>query len=384
MQPFDSHTQTRIIFGEGQIDSLGQLAKSLQSQSALIVSDQGILDAGHHAKAEKSLSDAGIRCTSFHDFGENPTSAMIEQGVRKAAASQPDLLIGLGGGSSMDCCKGINFVYSCGGKIHDYHGTGKATAPLLPMIAIPTTAGTGSEAQSYALISDAESHVKMACGDPKAAAKIALLDPLLTLTQPFKVTVLTGIDAISHAIETSVSTRSNALSKTYSQRAFGMLGESFERVIDNPSDVEARGMMQLGAYFAGLAIENSMLGAAHATANPLTARYGITHGQAVGVMLPSVIRFNAQQCQEQYKRLIREIQPAIKNSQAGEALANLLMEWLGKSRLSLSLSELGVQEDTIEDLTADALEQWTGNFNPISLTKENVRHLYLTALTQNR
>ncbi len=127
-----------------------------------------------------------------------------------------------------------------------------------------------------------------------------------------------------------------------------------------------------------------MLGAAHATANPLTARYGITHGQAVGVMLPSVIRFNAQQCQEQYTRLIREIQPAVKNSQAGEALANLLMEWLGKSRLSLSLSELGVQEDTIEDLTADALEQWTGNFNPISLTKENVKHLYLTALTQNR
>ena len=379
MQPFDSHHQTRLIFGEGKLSELGELAKSLRATSALIVSDRGIMEAGHHTMAEKSLRDAGIAFSCFHDFSENPTSAMVDAGVRQAAISKPDLLIGLGGGSSMDCCKGINFVYSCGGSIHDYHGTGKATANMLPMIAVPTTAGTGSEAQSYALISDAETHTKMACGDARAAARIALLDPLLTLTQPRSVTVLTGIDAISHAVETRVSTRSNAMSVTYSQRAFGMLVRGFDRILAQPSDIEGRSMMQLGAYFAGLAIENSMLGAAHATANPLTARYGVTHGQAVGVMLPSVIRFNAQQCHAEYYQILREVDSEVPESDAAERLANLMKDLLRKSQLATSLSELSVTADQYDQLSADALKQWTGNFNPVSLTEEGVVDLYRSA-----
>ena len=379
MQPFDSQHQTRLIFGEGKLSELGELAKSLRATSALIVSDRGIMEAGHHAMAEKSLSEAGITFSCFHDFGENPTSAMVDAGVRQAAISKPDLLIGLGGGSSMDCCKGINFVYSCGGSIHDYHGTGKATANMLPMIAVPTTAGTGSEAQSCALISDAETHTKMACGDVRAAARIALLDPLLTLTQPRAVTVLTGIDAISHAVETRVSTRRNAMSVTYSQRAFGMLVRGFDRILEQPMDIEARSMMQLGAYFAGLAIENSMLGAAHATANPLTAHYGITHGQAVGVMLPSVIRFNAEPCASQYCQLVREVNPEIPQDNASESLAELITDLLRKSHLATTLKELSVTSDQYNQLSIDAMKQWTGNFNPVSLSEERVIDLYRAA-----
>lgn len=379
MQSFDSHHRTRLIFGAGTLSSLGHHARSLQAKNALIVCDSGILKAGHYSTAEKSLVDAGVKVSCFHDFGENPTSAMVDMGVRQAAAKKPDLLIGLGGGSSLDCCKGINFVYSCGGSIHDYHGTGKATAPLLPMIAIPTTAGTGSEAQSYALISDAKTHTKMACGDSRAAAKIAILDPLLTLTQPLGVTVLTGIDAISHAIETQVSKRSNAMSITYSQRAFGMLAQSFERVIDHRDDLEARSLMQLGAYFAGLAIENSMLGAAHATANPLTANYGITHGQAVGVMLPSVIKLNAKSCAKAYARLLRELDTPADSGQAANALADLVKQWLRKSKLKTSLSALKIPEEDFDTLANDALEQWTGKFNPVELSLEIVKDLYQTA-----
>ena len=194
----------------------------------------------------------------------------------------------------MDCCKGINFVYSCGGTIHDYHGVGKATCDMLPMIAIPTTAGTGSEAQSFALISDAKTHTKMACGDPRAACRIAILDPELTLTQPTNVSALTGIDAISHAVETYVTKRRNVISTTYSRRSFGMLARGFSRVLEQPDDLEARSCMQLGAFLAGMAIETSMLGAAHACANPLTAKYQITHGLAVSLMLPHVIELNSK------------------------------------------------------------------------------------------
>ena len=140
----------------------------------------------------------------------------------------------------MDCAKGINFLYSCGGRMQDYWGEGKATGPLLPMIAVPTTAGTGSETQSYALISDAETHVKMACGDKRAAFRVAILDPELTLTQPPRVTALTGIDALSHAIETYVTKRRNTLSLVFSREAWRRLAPNLSRVLADPKDLQAR------------------------------------------------------------------------------------------------------------------------------------------------
>lgn len=376
MQPFDIQNRTRFVFGEGTISRLGELAAEFRPKCVLVVSDRGIMNAGHDATALESLRQAGLKVASFHDFGENPTSDMVDAGVRRAAEVQPDLLVGLGGGSSMDCCKGINFVYSCGGTIHDYQGVGKATGDMLPMIAIPTTGGTGSEAQSFALISDAKTHTKMPCGDPRAACRIAILDPQLTVTQPTGVTALTGIDAISHAIETYVSKRRNEISITYSRRAFGMLATGFSRVLREPTDLEARGMMQLGACFAGMAIETSMLGAAHATANPLTAHHDITHGQAVGMMLPAVIRMNGQLHAKWYSELLREINPTIAHDQAPEHLAEMVTQWLREAGLATSLHELSIPESGIDVFVQDALKQWTGTFNPIPLDADRTRGLY--------
>ncbi|TWT52536.1 NAD-dependent methanol dehydrogenase [Rubripirellula amarantea] len=380
MQPFDFQPRTRIIFGEGSISRLGELAASYRPSCVLVVSDRGIMEAGHDAAAVGSLRDAGLRVESFHDFAENPTSDMVDAGVRKAADVKPDLLVGLGGGSSMDCCKGINFVYSCGGTIHDYHGVGKATSDLLPMIAIPTTSGTGSEAQSFALISDAKTHVKMPCGDARAACKVAILDPVLTMTQPARVTALTGIDAISHALETFVTRRRNLMSVTFSKRAIGMLAEGFPKVLSNPKDLQARGQMQLGACLAGMAIETSMLGAAHATANPLTARYNITHGQAVGMMLPPVIRMNASEHADWYAEIVQEIAPSIARTDATEYLATQVTRWLELAGLATTLTQLDIQESSIEAMAQDALQQWTGTFNPVSLTSERVTELYRSVL----
>ncbi len=376
MQPFDTQSRTRFIFGEGCLSRLGELAAEFRPRCVLVVSDPGIMEVGHDAAAVKSLRDAGLRVESFHDFGENPTSAMVDAGVAKAAEVQPDLLIGLGGGSSMDCCKGINFVYSCGGTIHDYCGVGKATADMLPMIAVPTTSGTGSEAQSFALISDAETHRKMPCGDPRAACRIALLDPLLTVTQPTKVTALTGIDAVSHAIETYVTKRRNPMSITYSRRAFGLLASGFSRVLADANDLEARSQMQVGACFAGMAIETSMLGAAHATANPLTAHHDITHGQAVGMMLPAVIRMNGAAHADWYAELVREIEPTVTATDAPEYLARLVTTWLREAGLATSFDELSIPQSGIDTFVEDALKQWTGTFNPVPLDADRTRQLY--------
>lgn len=376
MQPFDIQSRTRFIFGEGTITRLGELAAEFRPRCVLVVSDRGIMEAGHDAAALRSLHDAGLQVASFHDFAENPTSAMVDAGVRRAAEVKPDLLVGLGGGSSMDCCKGINFVYSCGGTIHDYHGLGKATCDMLPMIAIPTTAGTGSEAQSFALISDTETHTKMACGDPRAACRIAILDPKLTLTQPSGVTALTGIDAISHAIETYVSKRRNPMSITYSRRAFGILAQGFSRVLHEPDDLEARCRMQVGACLAGMAIETSMLGAAHATANPLTAHHDVTHGQAVGLMLPAVIRMNGAVHADWYAELMREVDPHVSTGDAPERLAQMVISWLREADLATSLDELSIPASRIDTFVEDALKQWTGTFNPIPLDADRTRGLY--------
>jgi alcohol dehydrogenase YqhD (iron-dependent ADH family) len=208
----------------------------------------------------------------------NPDTAMIEAGASFAASQRIDSFVALGGGSSLDCAKGINLFVTNGGRMREYHGYGKAQRPTLPMIGIPTTAGTGSEAQTYALISDAATHEKLACGDPKIAFRIALLDPALTISQPLSVTATSGFDAIAHAVETFVTTKRNPLSESFSRQAWKLLEGNYERVLNNAKDIEARGAMQLGAFFAGMAIENSMLGATHACANPLTTHYGTTHG----------------------------------------------------------------------------------------------------------
>jgi len=266
--------------------------------------------------------------------------------------------------------------------MHDYHGVGKALKPMLPMIAVPTTAGTGSEMQSFALISDAKTHVKMACGDKKASCRIALLDPELTLTQPESVSALTGIDAISHAVETFVTKRRNPVSLLYSREAWRLLAGNFKTVLKDPDNLDARAAMQLGAAYAGVAIENSMLGASHALANPLTATYGTAHGQAVGLMLPHVVRFNGEQFDAWYQELLTfsEALPGLPKSNSGAAgLADFLTELIDAAGLSVKLDQCGVQADKMPELAEAAAQQWTGTFNPRDVDQQSLLGIYQNA-----
>src|SRR5215213_6358381 len=292
MESFDFQSRTRVVFGYGSIARLGALARELGFRRSLLVADRGLVDCGYVEEAARLLRVAGVEVEAFHDFEADPDTRMVEAGRAFSAGLKIDSIIGLGGGSSLDCAKGINFLLTNGGRMQDYRGYGKTTRPLLPMIGVPTTAGTGSEAQSYALISDAETHAKMACGDASAAFRVAVLDPLLTVSQPRHVTAAAGFDAIAHAVETYVTTRRNPLSELFSRGAWTLLEGNYERVLTDPTDVEARAAMLLGAHYAGAAIENSMLGATHACANPLSARYNMTHGVALALLLPAVVRWN--------------------------------------------------------------------------------------------
>jgi len=363
---FDFHLHTRILFGDGALGRLGAIARDLGWRHALIVADPGIVGAGYVDAATGFLRAAGVAATVFHDFDANPDSRMVEAGRTVAVAAGVDSIVALGGGSSLDCAKGINFVLAGGGTMRDYRGYGKARGTLLPSIGIPTTAGTGSEAQSYAIITDAEMHAKMACGDPGIAFRVAILDPALTVSQPRAVTAIAGYDALSHAVESYVTLKRTPISDLFAREAWRLLSSHYERVLDAPADLPARGAMLLGSHYAGVAIEQSMLGATHACANPLTARYGTTHGVAIGVMLPHVVRWNDEAVGDRY----RDLHPD---------LAGFLERLARAGALPAALHDLGASKADLPVLAADAGTQWTGTFNPRPFDQAGALELYRKA-----
>ena len=263
--------------------------------------------------------------------------------------------------------------------MQDYHGRGRATGPMLPSIAVPTTAGTGSETQSFALITDAASGAKMACGDPRAAFRVAILDVDLTLTQPGRVAALTGIDALSHAVESHVSRAATPASRLFSREAWRLLAEHLPRVFADGGDLESRSAVQRAAAWAGMAIENAMLGAAHALANPLTARHHVVHGQAVGLMLPHVVRFNGPACGGHYAALLRDIGITAEANRAGDRLADWLVGLLAAAGLGTTLEAVGIATPDQDGLAESAAAQWTAGFNPRRVTAADLAGLYEAA-----
>jgi alcohol dehydrogenase len=384
---FDYQPRTRIVFGLNSVERLGELARGLGAKVVLVVTDPGIVTAGHVDRVEHILQSCGLGVLVFHEVHENPTTRDVAKCLAIAKSAGIDTVVGLGGGSSMDTAKGCNFLLTNGGRVEDYWGVGKASRPMLPFIAIPTTAGTGSECQSAALIADERTHQKMACLDPKAAARIALLDPALTVSQPPLVTAHTGIDAIAHAVETAVTTKRNDLSQMFSHESFKLTVPSFPQVLRNPKDIQARGRMLLGAALAGTAIENSMLGAAHAAANPLTARFGVVHGEAVGILLPHVVRFNARDpvAKRAYAELASAPEIACVSDgleSAVEALIARLESLLNAAQFARSLADLGVKRSKVKLMAEEAAKQWTASFNPRPVLTKDFERLYLAAFQQ--
>lgn len=374
---FDFVPLTRMVFGPGILARLGEFVRELGGTRVQVVTDPGLEAAGHPRRALTALQSAALEVFVFDGVEENPTTRHVQNGLAAAQAHQVDFLVAIGGGSSMDCAKGINFLLTNGGTMADYQGFGKATEPMLPSISVPTTSGTGSEAQSYALIADDQTHMKMACGDRKAAFRIALLDPEVTVTQPAKVTAITGIDALAHALESYVTTRRNPLSQMFARESWRLLQPNLELALREPGNLEARGAMQLGAHFAGLAIENSMLGACHACANPLTAHYGLTHGLAIGILLPHVLRFNASVVGPLYSELVHEAH--LFNGDwnvAAESLARRVTELMQLAGLPTTLSGCGIARGILPVLAEEAARQWTGRFNPRPVTEADLLQFY--------
>ncbi|MEW4489387.1 iron-containing alcohol dehydrogenase [Thalassoglobus sp. JC818] len=380
---FEFDPRTRVVYGPGTLNQLGPSVRDLGGRRVLLVSDQGIKEAGHELRAVESLKLCGLSVFVFDDVHCNPTTLDIAAGVEFARSAEVDFIVGLGGGSSMDCAKGINFLLTNGGEMADYKGVGKAKQDMLPLIAVPTTSGTGSEAQSFAVIADPVTHMKMACGDKKAAAKIAILDPELTVTMPTSVTAATGVDAISHAVESFVTVKRNPFSQQFSRSAWQLLSGALLKSMKAPEDLDSRGSMLLGAHLAGAAIENSMLGATHALANPLSAHFGLTHGIAIGILLPHVVRFNSEL--DEIARLYGILAADAKlcaddDPEASSQLAAFLTDTVRQTGQPTTLAECDVDPALFETMSEEAAEQWTGKNNPRAVNAQSLKELYQCAL----
>ena len=380
---FSFSMRTRIEFGEGRIADLGRLACEIapSAKRVAVVTDFGVVAAGHVQRAADALRAQGLEVSVHDGAAENPTTDDLESMLPAVEAAAPDLFVAVGGGSCIDTAKGLAFLLAGGGPFEQYEGYGNARGVLLPLIAVPTTAGTGSEVQSFALIGVAATHRKMPCGDPQAAPRIALLDPQLTLTMPTAVTVHTGLDTLVHAAEASVSKASSALSREWARAAFVGVVEALPVVLGEPDHVTARGCMLLAAAQAGVSIENGMLGAAHSMANPLTAHFGMTHGLAVGLALPHVMRLNVQSrgAAETYAELAAAVGADASAVAAVELVSQRVEQAFGVLGLSVSLDGHGIGEDDLPRLAADAAGQWTANFNPVPVDESMFRSLYAAA-----
>ena len=253
------------------------------------------------------LGRVGCFRTNHHPNSRDPTIDNVEQGLAQAQEFEPQLLVALGGGSAMDCAKAINILFNRGGRLQDYAGSVPGGSALLPLVALPTSAGTGSEVSPFLLISDNESHAKMVIRDPKAIPKIAVLDPTLTRSLPPGATLYAGLDALVHGFESYVAVGSQPYTQALALQAVELIVDNLPRVMSEPSDLEARGSMLVAANMAGMAFSLSYLGLAHSLANALAKVAGVPHGMAVGMMLSRVIRFNQDAAKDEYCKLARHL-----------------------------------------------------------------------------
>lgn len=373
-----------VTFGPGESERLGHWPAMNRIKRVLLVTDPGVHQAGHAQRVAKGIRKIGKEVLILHDTIANPTEQSVLSVVSQARDFTPDLIVGLGGGSAMDTAKACNLILAGGGKPRDYLGYGKAQGQLLPMVMIPTTAGTGSEMQSFALISHDDTHAKLACGDPQLLAQLVILDPQLPATAPKHVTALSGIDALSHALESAVCNVANPVSRLFSRQAFCNLSTALPEALAGRANTTIWAKLQRGAAQAGAAIEQSMLGIAHSLANPLTANFGIEHGQAVGLMLPHVIRFNSQHhaansVYRDMSALIRHEYDAIKSSNElndAETLAQWVTSLFELAQLPISLRELDIQAEHLPILAEQASQQWTAQFNPRQANSTDMLALY--------
>jgi alcohol dehydrogenase len=358
-------------------------AQNLGAKKALIVTDQGLFKFGVADTIAQYLKDAGVESHIFPGAEPNPTDINVHNGVQAYNDNDCDFIVSLGGGSSHDCAKGIGLVTAGGGHIRDYEGIDKSTVPMTPLIAINTTAGTASEMTRFCIITNTDTHVKMAIVDWRCTPLIAIDDPKLMVAKPAGLTAATGMDALTHAVEAYVSTAANPITDACAEKAITMISQWLRPAVANGENIEARDAMSYAQYLAGMAFNNASLGYVHAMAHQLGGFYNLPHGVCNAVLLPHVCEFNLISCQDRYAKIAELMgvnTEGLTETEAAYAAIDAIRELSSSIGIPSGLTELGVKTEDLAIMAENAQKDACMLTNPRKATHAQVVEIFKAAL----
>lgn len=382
MNDFNFRIPQNIEFGMGALEKLPKILKESNSNHVFLVSDRGLEKIGVVDRVKNIIEKAQIKCTTYLDVVPNPTITVVTNATDLYKESGATSIIALGGGSPLDVSKAVGVLSTFGGEITDYEGLNKVPGPIVPIIAIPTTAGTGSEVTASSVITDEKRNYKFSIVSYETIPKYALLDPELIMTAPESIAAACGIDALIHAIEAYLSKQSSPFSDAMAEKAMELIGKNLRNFVKNRGDKEAACGMMIGSNFAGISFAWARLGNVHAMSHPVSAFYHVPHGIANSVLLPTVMEYNSIVDNGRYEKIYNYIKEdsEIVNNFKPEMLINELKKLNDDLGIPKSLSELGVKEDSIEDMAKDAMKSGNVLANPRETNLQNMIDLYKKAM----
>ncbi len=382
--PFTFNTVPSIRFGDGLLARIGEMVAIAGHRRVLVVTDPGMMTTGIVEVAIEHLREADISVTIYSDVEADPPESVVLAATAMAQESDAELIIGIGGGSSLDVAKLVALLASSGQRLFDAYGVGNATGPRLSLVLVPTTAGTGSEVTPISIITTGESE-KMGVVSPLILPDIALLDPALTLSVPPHVTAATGIDAMVHAIEAyaSVSSNNNPISQLLATEALTLLGGAVETVVHDGGNRQARADMLLGSMLAGQAFANSPVAAVHALAYPIGGHFKVPHGLSNALVLTHVLRFNVVVAPSPYAEMAPFVFPDLAEmgpQEAATAFVEGMADLSARCGLEQRLRDVGIPKDAIDLLARDAMNQTRLLVNnPRPVAEDDAHHIYSAA-----
>ncbi len=381
LRQFSFELPTRIEYGVGVASKLGEEVRLLKAQKVSLITDPGIIKAGLLDKITSILKEEKLLYNVFDGVDPNPKDRNVERGAQVVRSFEADAMVAVGGGSVIDCAKAIGVLVSHDGKrIKDFEGKTAVKKPILPFIAVPTTAGTGSEVTFSAVITDRENNYKMTVRSPFMAAKVALLDPKLTVTVPPHITASTGMDALTHAIEAYTVKVSEPISDALALYAIELITNNLVNAVKNGENINARACMLVGSLLAGMAFSHSDVGSVHCMAEALGGVYDAPHGVCNAVLLPYVMEYNAEFCLEKYARIAKAMRETFETSREGAMKAVERIKKLATEVGLPSFKSLGVKESDLERLADMAAENISTDSNPREMSKEDYLVLFKKAL----
>ena len=382
MKEFSFSVPQEIIVGKGSLARLSEAAEKLGGKHGFIISGPHLNKMRIVASCSESLENAGIKVDAYTETEGNPSVETVEKAAAAFCKSGADFIIALGGGSPMDVAKAVGVVARYGGSITEYEGGGRVPGDIIPLIAIPTTAGTGSEVTAFSVITDHSRNYKLTVFSYKLIPAYAILDPELLTTAPVSVAAACGIDAMVHALEAYISKDASPFSDAMAEKALELIGKNIRRYVADRTDIEAAEAMITGSLFAGIAFSWARLGDVHAMSHPVSAYFDVPHGVANAILLPTIVEYNALADRGKYLKLFNYISltPASEAEFEPFMLVDLLTELNEQLGIPGSLGEVGVTADKFDAMADDAMKSGNIAVNPRSTTKKDVLSLYEKAL----